>query len=237
MADPAAAHAPGNLDSGHLADIMKALSNPVRIDLLKTLRSARTLGEIRLQPRRRDATARPGRPISRAATREHLDRLLELGMVRCIRRVRDGRALDHYVINPGQVFALLEELRPLVHLRPEEAALDGTVPAPAVAPLSQPGAKLALVSGAGEGRVFPLVGADAWLVGRRGGSAIRLDYDPYLSTEHAQVARRGRGFAVRDLGSRNGTAVNWEPLAPDEWRALVPGDILGVGRSVLVFRD
>src|SRR5688500_6286314 len=97
---------PGDVDAQHLAAILRALASPVRIELLQALRTARPLGGIRVQARRRDATGSPGRPMNRVTTRRHLALLLELGMVRTVRRVRDGRALDHYVLNQPQVFAL-----------------------------------------------------------------------------------------------------------------------------------
>jgi DNA-binding transcriptional ArsR family regulator len=227
---------PGDLDSARLAEVMKALSSPVRIDLLKSLRYARTLGEIRLKANRRDRSGSEGRIMSRVTVRQHLDRLLELGVVRCVRRVRDGRALDHYIVNHTQLFALLVDLRSLVHLRPEEEALEGTMPGAAPPPLAAPGAKLALLDG--DGRVFPLDGpVEAWRIGRRGGVAVCLDYDPYLSLENTEVVRRGAGFAAVDLGSRNGTMLNGGRLEPGRAAPLEHGDVLGVGRSILLFRD
>jgi DNA-binding transcriptional ArsR family regulator len=236
---PEAARVPGDVDSQHIAAIMRALANPVRIDLLKAIQSAKPLGEIRLEARRRDRVARPGRPMNRVTARQHLDILLEAGMARRVRRVRDGRALDHYVVNQAQIFALLEELRQLVLIRPQGDVVDGTVPVPTPADRSAAGARLALVNGVGEGQVFALAGPGLgrWGIGRRPGNRICLEHDPYVSLDNSELARRGRGYAVRDLGSRNGTFVNWERLASEEWRPLATGDLLGVGRSALVFRE
>ncbi len=51
--------------------------------------------------------------------------------------------------------------------------------------------------------------------------------DASISRSHAQVLRQGNGTYVQDLGSRNGTKVNGEPLhAP---RLLQAGDIVCVG--------
>jgi hypothetical protein len=55
--------------------------------------------------------------------------------------------------------------------------------------------------------------------------------DPYMSREHIVFEPRGAGWAVRDLGSRNGTAVNDERIEEHELR---PGDIVKAGR--LAFR-
>lgn len=66
--------------------------------------------------------------------------------------------------------------------------------------------------------------------------AVCLDYDPYVSLENAAVARAGDGFDVSDLPqSKNGTAVNWEVLPKGGRRELRPGDLIGVGRSLLLF--
>lgn len=228
---------PGELDSAHLAAIMRALANPIRIDLLKSLRTAHTLGEIRLETRRRDAT-RQHRPMNRVTARQHLNRLLELGMVRTVRKVRDGRSLDHYIVNQGQIFVLVEELRQLVLIRPEEQVLDGTIPGPTSGPLRPTGPKLALVNGPGERRVYHLGGQPGpWRIGRHADCAIQLDYDPYVSMGHAEVTRQGKAFTLRDLASRNQTTVNWEGLPQGGSCPLVHGDLIGVGRSLLVFRD
>lgn len=225
------------VDSQHLAEIMRALANPVRIDLLKSLRTARTLGEIRLHAYRRDRGVRAGRIMNRVTTRAHLDSLLELGIARAIPRLRDGRVLDHYLLDRARLFALLEELRDLMLLRPAEEFADGTLPAPPPSPASARGPRFRLVNGVEPGRTFPLsAAAGRWVIGRRGDCAVCLDYDPYVSQENAEVTGSGRGYAVCDLGSRNGVFVNWERLAGGERRPLADGDAVGVGRSLLLFR-
>jgi predicted component of type VI protein secretion system len=73
-------------------------------------------------------------------------------------------------------------------------------------------------------------------VGRAPACEVQLDYDPYLSGEHCSLERAGEGFAVRDAGSRNGTWVNWVQLPRRGAQVLKPGDVLGVGRSLLVLQ-
>lgn len=51
--------------------------------------------------------------------------------------------------------------------------------------------------------------------------------DASISRQHAQVLRQANGNYVQDLGSRNGTKVNDEPL--DAPRLLQPGDIVCLG--------
>ena len=57
------------------------------------------------------------------------------------------------------------------------------------------------------------------LVGRSSECLLRLD-SPTVSGEHATVFWSGEGWRVRDLGSRNGTWVGDERLAPGVARAL-----------------
>ena len=55
-----------------------------------------------------------------------------------------------------------------------------------------------------------------------------------ISRLHAQVLRQANGYYVQDLGSRNGTKVNGEPL--HEPRLLQTGDIVCVGSIHLEYK-
>lgn len=68
------------------------------------------------------------------------------------------------------------------------------------------------------------------LVGRSAACALRID-DPSVSGEHATLWFRDGRWWVRDLGSRNGTRVDGEPLAPGEERRLAPGSTIAWGAS------
>lgn len=50
------------------------------------------------------------------------------------------------------------------------------------------------------------------------------------------VARDGRSLLLDLPGNRNGTLLNWKPLARGGVAELKAGDVVGVGRSLLVFR-
>jgi pSer/pThr/pTyr-binding forkhead associated (FHA) protein len=77
-----------------------------------------------------------------------------------------------------------------------------------------------------------------WVIGRRRSLAVGLDYDPFVSQEHAEVLPVQGGFEVRDLETnKNGTSLNWEPLARGGSRLLEQGDVIGVGRTLLLFRE
>jgi len=68
-------------------------------------------------------------------------------------------------------------------------------------------------------------------VGRRPDSDIFLD-DVTVSRRHAEFYRQGGRFAVRDVGSLNGTYVNRERI---EHAALTGGDEVQIGKFRLIF--
>ena len=67
--------------------------------------------------------------------------------------------------------------------------------------------------------------------GRHPDSDIFLD-DITVSRRHAEIARAGEGFVVRDVGSLNGTYLNRERI---EEAGLSNGDELQIGKFKLVF--
>jgi pSer/pThr/pTyr-binding forkhead associated (FHA) protein len=79
------------------------------------------------------------------------------------------------------------------------------------------------------GRVYLRTGPSV-TVGR-GGCAVNLGDDPYLSQAHAEIVVDAEGAtALRDLGSSNGTFVR---MAPGAEIPLQDGDMLRMGREVL----
>jgi hypothetical protein len=129
-------------------------------------------------------------------------------------------------------------------LRPQrsQAGRDATVAAVAYAAAQQERAphresNLALpclyaTKGPYEGQEF-VVDALPATIGRGSGVAIRLDRDPGVSRQHAELYRRDGTLWLRDLGSTHGTLVNDAPAADQE---LVPGDTIVVGLSRLLFK-
>jgi hypothetical protein len=73
--------------------------------------------------------------------------------------------------------------------------------------------------------------ADVIRAGRHPDSDIFLD-DITVSRRHAEIARAGSGFVVRDAGSLNGTYLNRERI---EEAVLTNGDELQIGKFKLVF--
>jgi pSer/pThr/pTyr-binding forkhead associated (FHA) protein len=116
--------------------------------------------------------------------------------------------------------------------------LRGTpAPAPAVPPPS-PAAKrgkgkawrLVLVEPAAEaGATFPVEGEVT--LGRGGGCTVPLAFDTFVSQVHARAFDRDGALWVEDLGSRNGTYVDDQPV--HEPTHVAKGARIRVGETVL----
>src|SRR5256885_8754131 len=58
-----------------------------------------------------------------------------------------------------------------------------------------------------------------------------------VSGQHARIIRDGRGYAIRDLDSRDGTFINGKPIGA-ELQPLRDGDQIGLGGTIaLRFHD
>lgn len=223
-----------------LSRALNALAHPSRLALMRQLRTPKTLREIQL---RSQASDEAGRSISRQAVREHLDRLIAIGVVNAREAMRDYGETTEYSLNHQSLFAIAEEFRGLARLRPAAEPVAATVerrggtqePTGAVGPC------LVLVKGIDEGRSFalpaPAAGRRQWTIGRRRGLEVSLDFDPFVSTENALVFWEAGRYHLQDLpDSRNGTTLNFTVLSKGERRELKTSDVIGVGRSLLMFR-
>ncbi len=114
------------------------------------------------------------------------------------------------------------EERAEAELRPHEQA--------AVDALPFDSALLIVQRGPSAGSRF-LLDSDVVTVGRHPDSDIFLD-DVTVSRRHAEFHRQPQGFAVRDVGSLNGTYVNRDRI--DEVM-LVGGDEVQIGKFRLVY--
>lgn len=94
-------------------------------------------------------------------------------------------------------------------------------------------ARIWLTAENGEPRSTPLA-AERTVVGRDPEADIHLD-DEAVSWNHLEIARRGGVLMATDLDSRNGTALNGEPL--DRPRRLRDGDTMIVGGHRLELSD
>lgn len=79
-----------------------------------------------------------------------------------------------------------------------------------------------------EGELYPV--GEEITVGRGGGCGIVLPDDHYVSTVHARLFRRGSDVFVEDLGSRNGTFLNGDPVVAAT--RLRRGDRVQFGETV-----
>lgn len=225
-----------------LADALAALGYPMRLELLDHLRFPHAISELRVAPTRNDAEGSRDRAVARQTVQYHLDKLVEGGFVK--EDAAGAKGATRFVVSPQRLYAVIEELRALSHTfagRGGSGDATGTIAGgPAFEPLSGP--RLVLVHGAYEGKQFPLGDASAadgkWIVGRRRGHAVALDYDPFVSLDNSVLVRDEKGYLVQDLpGSKNGTTVNWNRVPKTGSVRLARGDLVGAGRSLLLFRD
>jgi pSer/pThr/pTyr-binding forkhead associated (FHA) protein len=89
---------------------------------------------------------------------------------------------------------------------------------------------LRVLDGADRGRVFADVPTPL-TIGREEGNAVQLN-DERVSRYHLKIQEDEDRLVLTDLESTNGTKINGESV--QLW-VLKPGDVIAVGRSVLVF--
>ena len=96
---------------------------------------------------------------------------------------------------------------------------------------SAPMAEISIDTGDGSRERFPLA-KERVTIGRSRDSDIFLP-DQWLSRHHAEILRKDASFFLHDLGSKNGTLLNGEPVHGD--RRLRHGDVITLGEHVLTF--
>lgn len=228
-----------------LARMLEVLANPNRLRLLHQLREPKATSEITLQPEAPRKGENPERPISRQGVQLHLERLASIELVATSKEHRGKALVEVHTINYPRLFALFEEFRALGLIKPlRESAAQATIPGSGLSgPPKASAPHLMIVRGLQEGTVFSLADENrtapgSWLLGRKRNLPVCLDYDPYVSAENSELRRRSDGaFTVRSLSSsRNGTTVNLRLLGVDEECPLRHGDLVGAGRTLLIFR-
>jgi len=79
--------------------------------------------------------------------------------------------------------------------------------------------------------------APTTLIGRGPDCDITVD-ERQISRHHAKITRQGDGYLLEDLGSKNGTFVNGQPLPPHAPHTLKDGDQIGIALGCrMVFVD
>lgn len=76
------------------------------------------------------------------------------------------------------------------------------------------------------------LGNEPCIVGRSSKCDLHIEQES-VSRNHSRISRGPNGYAVRDLGSTNGTYVN-DQLIADDW-VLRDGDQLKIGRTIFKF--
>lgn len=132
-----------------------------------------------------------------------------------------GRSFDDSTIVFGEVPAYAE---------PETLAGLSVADSAAVRALPATSALLIVQRGPSAGARF-LLDADRTTAGRATDADIFLD-DVTVSRRHVEFLREGEGFAVRDVGSLNGTYVNRERIDRARLRA---GDEVQIGKFRLTY--
>lgn len=92
--------------------------------------------------------------------------------------------------------------------------------------------RLAVTEGPQVGKALDSKKGTSLRVGRTAKSALYIK-DPTISEAHAEVAWRDGAWAIRDLGSSNGTALNGRDLEESAWAPLKDGDVLRLGTTTV----
>ncbi len=69
------------------------------------------------------------------------------------------------------------------------------------------------------------------VIGRDLNCEVGLGNDNFVSSKHAQITKERRHLIVADLGSRNGTLVNGDPVTGE--MRITKGDIIQIGKTAL----
>ena len=106
-------------------------------------------------------------------------------------------------------------------------------PPPSTSPANRSsiGTRLVCITGPYRGQAFPLSNT-ATTVGRSMENTISLPADSSVSRTHARIVYEGNRHSISDAKSSHGTEVNAESIG-SETRALYPGDIIGLGETLL----
>lgn len=215
-----------------LAEPLSVLGNDKRLHLLGYLTTPHYIREIASEL-----------GITRQSAQAHVDKLEEIGVVERRRGRREHGPVTEYVVVPSRLFALQERFGRLGRLEPdtdeaEVRAVTEAMEDPSPAGEAPAASRLVIVHGFRQGQVLPLTGQGPWMVGRDPSAHVCLDFDPFVSTRHAELRRASEGgFVLADLYSRNGTRLDGNRLDRGGEVALEPGAILGIGRTLLVFRE
>ena len=83
-------------------------------------------------------------------------------------------------------------------------------------------------------KFFELEGKDVFVMGRSRLADLLVDY-PMSSRRHCELRKQENGdYVLVDLDSKNGTAVNGDPIGK---RTLQFGDVISIGAATIAFLE
>jgi pSer/pThr/pTyr-binding forkhead associated (FHA) protein len=94
---------------------------------------------------------------------------------------------------------------------------------------------LTILNGSREGAEVSFDGDEIFIGNGKDESCTVAMADAGVSRRHARIARKGDGWMIEDIGSSNGTFVNFKKRAQGEQTDLADKDILFIGRTVVKF--
>jgi DNA-binding transcriptional ArsR family regulator len=220
------------LDLERMASWLRPLASPIRLKLLRFLTRPHYLEEVASHLK-----------LSRQAARKHLDKLVAIGVLERKSGVRDTGPVTEYVINPQALFLIYDEFEKLGSLRrnePQDVMMRTLAePGKRAAPDARAGPCFWIVRGLNTGQRVTLLkaGGREWLIGRDAPCDLVVQHDPYASNRHAEVRLEAGRYVLTDLRSTNGTTHNWAMLPRGGSVTLRHGDLVGVGKTLLLFWD
>lgn len=210
---------------------LRALGSPVRLQILKALVQPSRAAELRIRAPAERAGLGAERMLGRSTLVEHLDVLVDAGLVR--------RIGETYVVDQQAMVALLQDLGDLARLR-ALVEVDVEVTRTAPAPLAQPLPRLPRVlvaNGPEAGRAFGLEGAGPWRVGRGADCEVALGHDPHVSRVHLTLERDADGTQVRvSPTAKNPAFIDFAQLEAGASARVRSGALLSVGATLLVLQ-
>lgn len=235
-----------------LARAFEALSYRSRLALLEKLRKPRTVDDIDLRPGNPKPGENADRVLTRQGIRYHLAKLREADLI-SVRDVicADGRRRQTFRVDPSGIFELVHRLeeRFLVDRDggaswlgvDETAGRNGGSGEPTGLPSSWLPA-VVIVHGPGRGRVISLTSENVepprgWAIGSRQDAAVTIPHDAWVAPDHGEIVGKGDAFELIDLRtSGRPTMLDGSQIPLGGSRTLESGHVIGVGRSLLVFR-
>lgn len=229
-----------------ILESLEALAFANRLSLLSQLQDACTLDEIELTPVDHDTTnGNRARCLTRQGVRYHLNQLQEAGIVRAERVREGGRVKNAYRVDKAPLWALAEALRELSANGNPSTHPQDPDPSPITwDPRPQgPGPHLVVVHGLEIGRRFRLGTLEAdrrrgWIIGSQAKADVALPGSQFVDDQAAEIELQDGDYHLLDLRSaRARVSLNGDRLGLGERRELDHGDVVGVGRTQLLFRE